>query len=89
MATYMLVRHRVRDFAEWKRGYDDHLPKRDEAGLEEKYLLHNDAEPNEVVILFAAQDLGRAKAFAESQELREVMERVGVIDKPDIYFLRE
>jgi hypothetical protein len=39
MANYMLIRHKVRDFSGWKRGYDGHLPKRDEAGLSEKYFL--------------------------------------------------
>jgi hypothetical protein len=39
MASYMLIRHKVRNFSEWKRGYDAHLPKRIEAGLTEKYLL--------------------------------------------------
>ena len=89
MATYMLVRHKVRDFTEWKRGYDEHLPKRNESGLKEKYVLHNDQEPNEVVILFEAADLVRARDFAESADLRETMQQAGVIDKPDIYFLRE
>ena len=87
MDSYMLVRHRVKDFSEWKRGYDAHLPKRVEAGLTEKYLLRSAREPNEVILLFAAQDLDRAKAFAESVDLRETMQKVGVIDKPDIYFL--
>ena len=31
MASFMLIRHKVRDFPEWKRGYDAHLPKRVEA----------------------------------------------------------
>ncbi len=42
-----------------------------------------------MIILFEAKDLGRAKKFAESADLREAMEKAGVIDKPDIYFLRE
>jgi hypothetical protein len=87
MASFMLVRHKVRDFSEWKRGYDTHLPKRVEAGLTEKQLLRGASDSNEVIILFSAQDLSRAKAFAESPDLRETMQRVGVIDKPDIYFL--
>lgn len=89
MATYMLVRHKVRDFAEWKRGYNEHLPKRNDAGLTEKYLLHNDQDPNEVIAVFEASDLGRAREFAQSEDLRETMQRVGVVDKPDIYFLRD
>ena len=51
MASYLLVRHKVRDFSEWKRGYDAHLPKRVEASLTEKHLLRSDNEPNEVILL--------------------------------------
>jgi len=89
MASYLLIRHKVRDFSEWKRGYDAHLPKRTEAGLTEKHLLRGASDANEVVLLFQAKDLGRAKAFAESPDLRQTMQNVGVLDKPDIYFLNE
>jgi len=87
MASYLLIRHKGRDFSDWKSGYDAHLPKRVEAGLTEKHLLRGATDANEVIVLFEAQDLDRAKAFAESADLRETMEKVGVIDKPDIYFL--
>lgn len=87
MASYMLVRHKVRDFPEWKRGYDTHLPKRAEAGLKEKYVLRGADDPNEVILFFEASDLKRAKAFAGSADLKETMQKVGVVDKPDIYFL--
>lgn len=89
MASYMLVRHKVRDFDEWKSGYDDHRPKRDEAGLNEMHLFRNAQDPNEVVALFEANNLDNAKAFASSDELKEAMQKVGVIDKPDIYFLNQ
>lgn len=87
MTRYLLIRHKVKDFTAWKQGYDAHLPKRTEAGLTEKYLLRGDADPNEVILLFEVQDLSRAKAFSESADLRERMQILGVVDKPDIYFL--
>jgi len=87
MANYVIVRHKVRDFSQWKHGYNAHLPKRDEAGLTEKYLLRGAKDPNEVIILFDAKDLKRAEDFAESADLRETMQKGGVADKPDIYFL--
>ena len=87
MANFMFIRHKVRDFKTWKAGYDSHYPKRVEAGLTEKYLLQSADYPNEVVLLFEAQDINRAKAFAASSELRERMQELGVADKPDIYFL--
>lgn len=87
MNGFMLVRHKVKNFTTWKEGYDAHAPKRAEAGLTEKYLLRSTSAPNEIFILFEAQDIDRARAFAESADLREAMQAVGVIDKPDIYFL--
>lgn len=89
MANYILVRHRVRDYSVWKPGYDADLPRRSEAGLTEKYLLRGADDPDNVFILFEAEDLARAKAFAESPELREIMEKVGVVDKPDMYLLND
>ena len=85
--TYVLIRHKVADFAKWKTGYDAHLGARQQAGLKEKHLLRNIQNPNEVVILFEADDLKKAQKFASSSDLRETMEKVGVLDKPDIYFL--
>jgi len=89
MASYMIVRHKVRDFSQWKPGYDAHLPKRNEASLTEKHILRGVQDPNEVVLMFEVQDLNKAMAFAESTDLRETMQKVGVMDKPDIFFLND
>jgi hypothetical protein len=87
MTSFMLIRQKVKDFAEWKRAYDAHLPKRVAAGLKEKQLLRGADNPNEVFALFEAQDLTRARAFSVSADTRETMQKAGVIDRPDIYFL--
>jgi hypothetical protein len=89
MLSYMLVRHKVKDFTTWKRVFDAHLPKRIEAGITEKYLFRSEKDMNEVITLFEVRDLVLARKFAESTDLRETMEKAGVIDKPDIYFLNE
>lgn len=87
MTGYLLIKHKVKDFPVWKQGYDVHLPKRTEAGLTEKYLLRGEADPNEVILLFEAQDLSRARAFAESADLRERMQQLGVVGQPELNFL--
>lgn len=51
MASYLIVRHKVRDFAFGKAAYDAGLPKREEAGLTEKYLLRGADDPNEVGVV--------------------------------------
>ena len=77
----------MRDFKTWKTAYDNHQAMCANAGLSEKYLLRSTDDTTEIVILFEAQDLNRAKAFAASADLRERMQESGVLDKPDIYFL--
>jgi hypothetical protein len=88
MANYLLIRHKVRSFKPWKRGYDAHRPSRVAAGLTQKSLLRSVADPNEVVLLFAVKDLRKARAFVASDDLRETMQRVGVVDAPDVHFLK-
>ena len=86
---YLLVRHKVADFSKWKTAYDAHLSVRQKAGLKEEHLMRNTENPNETFVLFEAEDLQKAKAFGASSDLREVMQKAGVVDKPDIYFLSD
>jgi hypothetical protein len=86
--AYLLVRHKVSNFAKWKRGYDGHLPARRKAGLREKALLRSVRNPREVFILFQAGNLKTAKAFASSPQLRKAMKDAGVVGKPEISILR-
>lgn len=61
MSQFVLIRHKVRDFNAWKKGFDAHAPKRAEAGLSDKQVLRNADDGNEVVLLFDAKDLALAK----------------------------
>ncbi len=85
---HMLIRHKVADFAKWKPVYDMHLSARQKAGLKEEHLFHNADDPNEVFLLFSMEDLDKAKAFSASDDLRQAMEKAGVSEKPDVYFLK-
>ncbi len=88
MANFVVIRHKVRDFAEWKAGYDSHRSKRSEARLTEKQVMRSVGDPNEVVLFFEVADIARAQAFAKSADLRETMQKIGVVDQPDVYFLQ-
>ena len=85
--NYVLVRHKIADFAKWKSVYDAHLPARQKAGLKQEHLLHDIDDPSEVILLFDAEDVQKARELVASDDLRERMQQGGVIDKPDIYFL--
>ena len=85
---HVMVRHKVADFEQWKVVYDEHAPARAKAGLKEVNLLRNMDNPEEIVLLFTAADLGLAKCFIASNDLRDAMQRAGVIGKPEVYFLQ-
>jgi hypothetical protein len=84
---YLLVRHKVAEFDQWKSAYDAQLPARQKAGLKEVHLLRNIDAPNEVLLLYEEEDLQRAREFVDGSDLRAAMEKAGVVDKPDIYHL--
>jgi len=87
--SFMLVRHKVKDFDKWKPLYDDHAVVRKESGSKGAHLFRNADNPNEVLILFEWESLGKARKFAESENLRQKMQEAGVLEMPDIYFLNE
>ena len=86
---YVLIRHRVRNFAKWKPVYDDHGATRKKAGSKGAHLFRNVDKPKETVILIKWNRLNTARKFVKSRELRAAMKRAGVVDRPDIYFLEE
>ncbi len=86
---YILVRHKVEDYAKWKPMFDEDGVNRKAAGSKGSHLFRNADDPNELFVLLDWDDLGKAKQFTQSPALRETMERAGVIDHPDIYFLDE
>lgn len=86
---YMLVRHKVTDYAKWKLAFDKHGSVRKASGSKGGRLYRNADNPNEIMIGFKWDNLEKARKFAQSEDLRKVMEQAGVADKPDIYFLEE
>jgi len=83
----LVVRHKVKDYAAWKKVFDGHKGAQTAAGLSNPRVYVFADNPNETVVLFDAADIGRAKAFGASPDLKAAMERSGVTDKPDVYLL--
>lgn len=87
--SYMLVRHKVADYAAWKAIFDEHGATRKSSGSNGARIFRNANDSSEVIGLFEWSDHEKAKQFAESDNLREIMMSAGVTDHPDIYFLDE
>lgn len=85
--AYVLVRHKVKDYSAWKPGFDDHGNDREAAGSKGGYVFRNADDPNEVLVLLEWDEMENVRSFVHSNDLKEKMQEVGVIDQPDIYFL--
>jgi len=85
----LLIRHTVATFKKWKSVFEAHGPTRKAHGCQGGLLFQSVDNPNELVIILRWSDLERARRFAASDDLREMMARAGVSDLPDVYVLHE
>lgn len=84
---YLVVRHKVADYAKWKPVFEEHGATRQAGGSKGGLILRSADDPTEVVLLLEWDDLEKARQFAQSDDLRQAMQRAGVVDRPDLYFL--
>jgi hypothetical protein len=85
----VLVRHKVQDYARWRPLFDEHAATRKSYGFKGGYLMRSADNPNEIIAYFEVEDLAKAREFAQSANLREVMQNGGVADQPDIFFFEQ
>jgi heme-degrading monooxygenase HmoA len=86
---YLLVRHKVMDYEQWKSAFDAHSLTRQASGSRGGWLFRNASDPNELIVLLEWDVLEAARQYAQSEELREVMQRAGVVGRPTISFLKD
>jgi len=69
--------------------FDERRAIRKAAGSNTGRVFRNADNANELVILLEWDDLERARKFAQSDDLKKAMERAGVSEKPEVYFLED
>jgi hypothetical protein len=75
------------DYGKWRPAFDSHSAMQKAAGLSNPRVLRSADDKNEIVIIFDTTDTKKAKEFATSSDLKDVMTKAGVIDVPTMYFL--
>jgi hypothetical protein len=86
-SSILLVRHKVADYNNWKSGYDAHDSVRLASGIHKYLIARGTEDSNMVMVAQAMDDVNKAKAFAASPDLKEVMKKAGVISDPMIDYL--
>ncbi len=85
----MLVQHKVKDFADWKKVYDSVADLRSSNGELSDKIYRDESDPNSLTIIFKWDSIANAQRYAQSPELKAAMEQAGVEGPPNIHFLNE
>jgi hypothetical protein len=86
--SFVIVKHKVADYARWKALFDADSANRQAGGSRGGQLFRSADDPNEVVMLFE-WDLEQARQFRQREALSARMQEAGALGPPDFYFLEE
>ncbi len=87
--TTLLVQHQVRDYKEWKKAFIAFSDIRIANGELTSHVYHDQNDHNNVTIVCEWESLQSAQKFAKSSALQQVMQKAGVISKPNVHFLNK
>ena len=82
----MFVRHRVNDYAVWRKAYDDFDGERNGMGVIGDAVFQSVGDADDVTAWHDFETMEAAQSFAGSDRLKEVMQGAGVASAPDIWF---
>ena len=87
--VHMIIRHKVADYSRWKEAFDAHLNTRKAAGETNYRVLQSVDDPREVTIFLDWDSLDRARRFDGSEDLKQAMQKAGVVGDLDVRFLED
>lgn len=85
----MFVRHQVKEYRVWRKCYNNFDAERTGMGVTAAAVYRSATDPNEITAYHDFATLTKAKAFAGSPRLKEVMQDAGVKGSPKIWFVKE
>ena len=85
----MMVQFQVKDFAAWKKVFDDGEQLRKSNGEVSHQIFHDSNDPSSVTTLFKWDSSENAQKFSQSSELRDAQMQAGVLGMPTVHFLYE
>ena len=84
--AYVMIRHKVGNYANWKRAVKSHAKWRKESGEKCFYVCRGSKNPNDLLVWCEWDTAARAKKFIRSAKLRQAMKDCGVVGKPEVSF---
>ena len=88
MVTTILT-HEVKNFDEWKKGFDSHETVRQQAGVKINGVYSSVDNGNHVTIIAEFPSVEAVRGFMSSPDLKASMENFGVIGMPEAKILNK
>ena len=85
----ILIQHKVKDFAAWKKVFDSSADMRTSGGEISAQVYRDASDPNMLTVINTWNSMANAQKFAQSPDLKAAMEKAGVVGAPAVYFLNE
>ncbi len=85
----LFVYHKVEDYPKWRGVFDAQDGVRRSMGMTGARVFHTATSPNEIAIITDWPTADKARAYAQSPDLRQAMQKAGVISQPEVLILEE
>jgi hypothetical protein len=85
----LIVRHKVRNFATWKKAFTADAKARKAAGLTKPRVYRSVGDRNETVMIFNMKSAASVKKLAARTDVKSTMMAAGILDEPTVYMLDE
>ena len=87
--SYILIRHKIANYAKWKKTVRACAAWRKAGGERSFQVLRSAQSPNDLTVICGFASAAIARKFVASSELRERMREAGVIGKPEVRFFKQ
>ena len=82
----LTIHHKVKDYAAWRKGYDEHEKSRNSAGITNGKVFRSAEDPNDELILQDVADVAKARAWLGGDDLKAAMQKASVVGPHSVRF---
>lgn len=84
-----ILSHEVKDYADWKKGFDADETNRKSMGVNITGVFQDAEKPNFVTVISEVPSVEAIKGFLSNPDLKAIMEKAGVIGDPQVKILNK
>ncbi|MEE9283209.1 MAG: hypothetical protein V3U49_03960 [Nitrososphaerales archaeon] len=85
--TSILAQFKVQEYSKWRAVFDENTSARAAEGMGAAKVFRDSNDGNSVALLLEVTDLDKARAYADSDALKQAQMKGGVIPPPTMTWL--